>query len=176
MRADKITRKKISTNLPLERKEKQEFPRGTKGIMFCSRCGIAYYKKSWHHALEEYKSLPEDAPVKFVLCPACQMIQNKQFEGEVKIKNIPEKEADGVARLVEGYGSRAYERDPLHRVIDIKKNKGERGTDLLVTTTENQLANKLANKIKDAFNKVRITRSFSSGPSDVAYITVEFVG
>lgn len=43
-----------------------------------------------------------------------------------------------------------------------------------VTVTENQLANKLAKKIKDHFNKVTAKTRFAGAPSDVAEVTIEF--
>ena len=42
-----------------------------------------------------------------------------------------------------------------------------------ITTTENELANKLAHKIKDSFN-VKSKTKFAPEPSDVAEITIEF--
>lgn len=158
------------------RNDEREVPRGEKGIVFCSECGAVHYMKSWRHALEEYKSLSENASVKFKLCPACEMIKNHQFEGRVIIAHIPEKKADEVVRLVENFGARAYEHDVLHRIIEIKKAKDKKGASLVVTTTENQLANKLADKIKQTFHGVKVGRSFSPAPSDVEYITIEFLG
>lgn len=176
MRNNKTARQKIKTKLPLERTEKSEFPKGLKGVTFCNNCGVAYYKKSWHHSLHGYKSLSQDVEINFSLCPACKMIKNNQFEGEVSVKNIPEDEVQGVIKLVEGYGRRAYDDDPLDRVISIKRMpRGTGKEDVIITTTENQLAKKMAKKIKDAFNKVKITYSFSKAPSDVVYVDVEFL-
>lgn len=158
------------------RNDEHEVPKGEKGIVFCSECGAVHYMKSWRHALEEYKSLSENASVKFRLCPACEMIKNHQFEGRVTVTHIPEKEEGEVARLIENFGARAKERDVLHRLIEIKKTRSAKGVDLVVTTTENQLANKLADKIKETFHHVKLSRSFSSAPSDVEYVTIEFTG
>lgn len=176
MRKDKRSRIKINTKLPRRRNDEHEFPKGVKGITLCKDCSIAFYKKSWHHNLRGHKSLSPDIQVKFDLCPACRMIKNNQFEGEVNITQIPEKEVGGVIKLVEGYGRRAYEDDPLDRIISIRRlPRGTGYEDVVVTTTENQLAQRIANKVRDAFNKVKIVRSFSKEPSDVVFITVEFL-
>ncbi len=58
----------------------------------------------------------------------------------------------------------------MDRLINLKKTEGG----FIATTTENQLAVKLAKKIKDVFKKVDYKISYSSSPSDVAYITLNF--
>ncbi|MBI2037006.1 MAG: hypothetical protein HYT14_01435, partial [Candidatus Liptonbacteria bacterium] len=119
-----------------ERTERREFPKGAKGIVFCDTCGITYYKKAWHHNLRHFKSFEKDVPVVFRTCPACQMIKNKQYEGLVRLVNVPPKLQRELERLIRNYGERAYQRDPLDRVIAAKKTK----SGYEVTTTENQLA------------------------------------
>lgn len=147
-----------------------EFPKGVKGIVFCGTCGIAYYKKSWHRNLRYFKSFEKDMPVAFRTCPACQMIKNKQYEGMVRLVGVPKNLQGEVERLIRGYGERAEQRDPLDRVIGIKKVSNG----FEVTTTENQLAQKLARKITETFKTARLAVSHSARPSDVAFITVTF--
>lgn len=149
----------------------EEFGGGKKGITVCEECDAAYYKKFWHHSLLNLKSAKEDTLVNFTLCPACQMIKNKQFEGKITILNIPEELSEELVNLIKGFCGRAYSRDPMDRLIELKKSKGK----MVVTTTENQLANKLAKKIKDTFNKVKVKTTFSKDPSDFADIRVEFL-
>ena len=98
------------------------------------------------------------------------MIKNRQFEGEIIIKNIPSKIFSEIEHLTTIFSRRAYERDPMDRLIAIKKNKNE----MVITVTENQLAVKIAKKIKDTFKKVDIKISYSPSPSDVAYVKLEF--
>jgi NMD protein affecting ribosome stability and mRNA decay len=167
-----VFRKQYNVKLPKSRHEVEEF-KGKKAIILCEKCGIAYYKKSWHHHLEGFKSLekkPEKKLVKFILCPACKIIKNKQYEGLITIKNIPAKFNQELDRFIEGYGRRAYERDPLDRVIGIKKS----GSTWEVTTTENELAEKLACKIQETFCKLKPKVSFSPEPSDAVYIKIDF--
>src|SRR3990167_7774710 len=137
-------RKAYNVNLPKSKRESEEFGGGKKGLVLCKKCTSAYYKKSWHHDIAGLKNYEKYWPVHFAVCPACQMIHNKQYEG---------------------------------RIINLEKPLPagrQDGSDWTVTTTENQLANKLAKKIKDAFSKVKSKTKFAGDPSDVVEITIEF--
>lgn len=146
------------------------------GLIICKNCDAVYYKKFWHRNLRHYKNLKEDLAVKFALCPACEMIKNKQFEGEIIIKNIPIKIKSDLINLAKTFSKRALERDPMHRLIDIKEAKDG----LKITTTENQLAVKLAKKIKETFKFARAGKeaelkiAYSPAPSDVVYVKIIF--
>ncbi len=152
------------------RHEAEEFP-AKKGIVLCDDCGAAYFKKRWFHGLEKI-NIPEksDLPVSHAICPACSMIKNGQYEGRITMKNFPEESAQELEGLVRGYAERAHDRDPMDRVIDINKD----GQNWVITTTENQLANKLAQKIKSAFSKAKSRTKFAPEPSDVAEIVIDF--
>ena len=166
--------KKFSGKIISTRTEEHEVPKGKLGLVFCKDCSAVYYKKSWHHNLRNFKSIREDLPIKFSLCAACKMIKNKQFEGEITIKNIPSGIFNELEHLIMTFGRRAFERDPMDRIIAVKKNKNE----MTITVTENQLAVKLAKKIKDTFKsaswRIEMKISYSPQPSDVAYVKLEF--
>jgi NMD protein affecting ribosome stability and mRNA decay len=164
--------------LPKSQHEVEEFA-AKKGLVLCSECGAVYYKKHWHHSIEKL-NLSEtgrvskgkkDISLKFVYCPACLMIKNHQYEGRIIIKNLPDKYAGQLRELVEAFCRRAYERDPMDRLIGIKKS-GIKNWE--ITLSENELANKLTHKIKDTFNEAKSEVRFASEPSDVAEITLEF--
>lgn len=165
-----LKRKQYDNKIILPRTEEHELPKGGQGLLLCKECNAAYYKKSWHRNLRNFKNLREDLPVKFSLCPACKMIRNKQFEGEIVISGVPADVEDNLIHLVELFGRRAEQKDNQHRIISIQKNRAE----LVITTTENQLAVKIAKKIRDTFKKVNIKTSYSPRPSDAAYIKLEF--
>lgn len=164
-------RKQYDSKIILRRREEHEIPKGKAGIVFCKDCGAVYYKKSWRHNLRDYKNLKNNSPVNFVFCPACEMIKNNQFEGRIIIENIPEKNLEDLGRLIESFCHRAYLRDPLDRLIKVKKPKA--GV-LEITTTENQLAAKLAKKIKEVFKKITEQISYSASPGDTVYIRMKF--
>jgi len=149
----------------------EKFSKSGPGLIFCDGCQAVYYKKSWHHNLRNYKNLKENLPVKFLLCPACRMIKNKQFEGEIIVKNAPARIKNNLINLVKAFCRRAYQKDPLDRLIAVKETRDG----IKITTTENQLAVKLAKKIKDVFKKVKLKISYSPAPSDTTYIILEFL-
>ncbi|MBI3046173.1 MAG: hypothetical protein HYY86_01340 [Candidatus Harrisonbacteria bacterium] len=169
----KKTAKRLNFKNPRLRRDAHEFPGGGKGLVICEKCDIFYYQKSWHHNADAFiaKRENKDLPVKFAVCPACQMIKNRQYEGEVIIRNVPEKLKNEVINLANAYCDRAFLKDPLDRLAAI----GFVGSDISVRVTENQLANKLGKKIKDAFNKVKTKTSFQKSPGDVARVIVEFL-
>lgn len=165
-----IFRKPHNIKLPKSQHEVEEFS-AEKGLVLCKDCGVCYYKKRWHAGLEKLNLPEKDQPMHFASCPACTMINNKQYEGRVTIKNFPDNQSEQLEKLVEGFGNRAYDRDPMDRVIEIKKLGNGNWQ---ITTTENELANKLAHKIKDTFNKLKSEIRFAPEPSDVAEITIKF--
>lgn len=169
-------KKSYNVKLPKSQHAVEEFGGGKAGLQMCSTCGAVYYKKHWHHDLESLNKSEstnvskKDTMVKFVLCPACAMIKNNQYEGRALIKNVPKESVQKLEALIENFGQSAYELDSMHRLIGIKKS----GADWEVTLTENQLANRLAKKIKAEFNTVKTKTHFVPEPSDVAEVTVEF--
>lgn len=175
-------KRQYNKEIPVSRTGKKEFPSGEKGVVLCPGCHSVYRRKFWHRdnkdnqksqALSLLASRGLNKNKKFILCPACQMIKNKEFEGKLTISDFsPVLEAD-LNRLIKNFCQRAFERDPLHRLIGIKNDSGI----LTVTTTENQLAVKLAKKIKEVFgkNKIQIKISYSPEPGDAVYIKINFV-
>ncbi|KKT74294.1 MAG: hypothetical protein UW74_C0026G0006 [Candidatus Giovannonibacteria bacterium GW2011_GWC2_44_8] len=113
--------KSYPLRLPPSRTEFEEFGLARAGRAVCSGCGSFYFEKSWHHPSRD-KSKIYGAP--FIMCPACRMIKDRVFEGEL--------------------------------------------------ITENQLANKLAKKIKDAFNRVDIRIANARAPSDFNLVKIAF--
>ena len=150
-------------------KEREEFGSGKKGLIMCPNCKAAYYKKSWHHDITHFEG-KEDVSVKFALCPADQMINNRQYEGKVVVKNLPKELEAEVANLIKNIGFSAFEKEPMHRLISIEKVKGE----LVALTTENELAVSMAKKIGESYKKAKVKISFGREPSDVAIAVVEF--
>ena len=144
-----------------------------KGVAVCPECHNTLYKKEWHHplgtTLEQAKFAKKG--ISFKICPACKMIKDHVYEGEIKITNVPAKFDVELVRLLTSYNARAQKNDPQDRIIEIKKQK--RG--YWITTTENQLAVTLAKKIKRVFNKVDVKISYSREPYEVGRITVNFL-
>ncbi len=149
---------------------------GKKGLLICETCKAVYFEKRWHRNMEALNNkesraaFEHDTPTKFTLCPACAMIKNGQYEGRVRINNIPPDFMKDLEGLINGFCERAYERDSMHRLIALDKKDGE----WTVTLTENQLAHKLGQKIKDVFNAAKVETHFAPEPSGAAEVKVTF--
>lgn len=143
-----------------------------KGIVLCERCHGVLYQKQWHHADSARVNAAKlsGLPVHIRLCPACKMIINKQWEGEIFVEAIPQKYEAEVLHLAVAYGKRAEKHDPQDRIIEIKKEKA--GYHL--KTTENQLAVKLAKKMHQVFPKTELRISYAQDPAESARVVLTF--
>ena len=157
-----------------ERSEFQEFGAPKNSYQFCRECEAIYYNKSWHHPetfdINEIQ-MRHGQTMPTTLCPACKMIADHQYEGILTITNIPKKSVGELYHMIQAYGHRAYAEDCQHRIINFYHPNLELWT---VTTTENQLANKLGQKIKDVFDKVTVKISYSAQPDDLMRVNVHF--
>ena len=185
------TRGKFGLRIPRSKKIEQEYGPGRTDILVCKKCGAFYWHKSWHHRLSDYPKLKESKEVRFVLCPACQMILDKKYEGEIILRNVPEAFKGDIKKLIESYGKRAFETDPMDRIISIKEERlrrvsteRKRGAasrkefkglnNIRILTTENQLAKRLAKKINEVYGrKLRLFISHSH-QEDVSRIKIDF--
>lgn len=141
--------KDFSWHFPKSKKEEQECAKGRKDILVCRECNAFYWYKSWHHHLNDYPELKENKNINFGLCPACRMIEQGKYEGEILIENIDSEKEGQLKNLINNFSEIAFEKDPMDRIISIEKvAKGI----LRVLTTENQMAKQLAKKVKKAFN------------------------
>ncbi len=151
-----------------------EFRKAPKGILICKRCSACFYKKSWHHSGDQFISehKKRDMPVSFASCPACWMEMHNQFEGKLIIKNFPEKQMTELFNLIRAYCKRAYLRDSQDRLIRSERGKGN----AVLYFTENQLAMRLAKKIRDRFKRVEIRPHYAKKSWDSASIELTFRG
>jgi len=97
------------------------------------------------------------------------MIKDRRFEGKITIKKVPQKVSAELVNLATTFSHRAYQKDPLDRLIGVKPIAGG----FEVTTTEKQLAVKLAKKIRDVFKKVTMKISYAKSSSEIVFITLE---
>jgi len=172
-----MTRWQYNTEFPVQATRKDKSFSGKKGVIFCPNCHSVYYRKAWHHSQNKVPSfLPNRQADKFQvlrkLCSACLMIKNKEFAGQLTIVNFPLALKTDLIKLIDNFCQRAYRNNTLHRLIDIKNINN----DLVVATTENQLAVKLAKKIKEVFNKnkIQLKISYSPEPNNAVYVKVNF--
>lgn len=161
-------RNKHRRGLKLSRHAEAEFGPGRTDIIFCPEGPEVYYYKSWHHNLLRYPYLKETKPVYFKLCPFHQMKKNRQWEGEVRISDVPEKYRAQVLQTAENVSREAYRRDPMHRILNIKSAKKE----IIIYTSENQLAQKIARKISESFKNNFSRPKISRGRGSDAVLIV----
>jgi len=159
-------RKKIERS----KKEEQEHGAGKKDFVICEKCNAVYYYKSWKHGFADYKHLNEDKQVNFRVCPACQMIKDKKFEGKVVFESVPSEYKEDILKNIKNTGERAYKRDPMDRIIEVKESRDN----IEVTTTENQLARNIARQVERAHKGAKARIQWSQEES-VARIVVRFM-
>jgi hypothetical protein len=177
---------KFQVRLPKAKKEEAEFGPGKTAVLICKTCQAVYFYKNWHRRLGEFPR-EKSKDVKFTLCPACQMVRDRKFEGEIILENVPGKFKESIKRLAVNFGKRATAADPMDRVISIKEEKIKRApasekrgalsrkeiegkTRMRILTTENQLAKRLAKKINDVYGRkleIKITHSLKEDTSRV---------
>jgi len=161
------------TNLPKSAVEagprkKERYP----SFAVCKKCHDVYYKKSWHYETDFLNDKELDGlEIKSVLCPADTMVRDGLYEGMMRVEDVPQKYRVELLNLIKGYGRRARMRDSQVRIIEIIQKKGE----VVVTTTENQLASKLGKKIKETFKNVEVNISHSKEPYQVTRVDVVFI-
>ena len=142
------------------------------GFISCSRCHNVLYNKKWQKLDGEVllKISPEGKIAKEVICPVCKMITEGDYEGEVIVKSIPEDQQMNVLDLIMAFGKRAEEHDCEDRIIEVKKD----GNTIRVTTTDNQLAVRLAKKIHESHKKSDIEIKYSEEPQKTSHAVVTF--
>ena len=133
------------------KKKKESAKKHGKNLIFCSECGIVYFNKAWHHNLRNLKSIKEDAGVKFILCPVCQMIKNNDWRGELIISNLSKKYFQEVKNLIDNTVKMAFEKNPLERII----KKEAKSDSYRVLVSENQLIHRLVHELKKTCTKVK---------------------
>ncbi len=152
-----------------------QYGRSHAGVVECPQCHNVHFKKRWHaslSALPEYKAGEAITMSAHETCPACTMIKTHRFEGEIFIEGFPEHLSAEMLNMIRNFGETATGQDPQDRIIATEKTpRGYR-----VTTTENQLADRLAKKIKDAFNTVDLHFAHAAEPHEVVRIHVTFTG
>jgi len=151
-----------SSHYPKSRKEEQEYGPAKKDIVICSECSAVYWYKSWHHQLGKYKHLSEDKQIRFELCPACKMVKDKKFEGQIFVEHIPAGIRREVEQLIYNVADRAYKRDSQDRVLMLRAYKKD---GFEVRTSENQLALSIGKQIQRAYKNSSIDIQLSDKES-----------
>ena len=146
-----------------------------KGATICKGCMHILYRKSWMHPKHaSHKTLEEANKSKTTtLCPACTMATRHLYEGEIVIQGVPEKFQMELTNLIHSYSRKAVDRDSQHRVLEFKKTSS---TTYRITTSENQLAVRLAKKITEVFRgMINFYISHSREPYEIGRVRLAFI-
>ncbi|MEF8846867.1 MAG: hypothetical protein V5A57_00290 [Candidatus Paceibacterota bacterium] len=151
--------------------DEDKYDSGKEDYIICPDCNSVYEGKGWHHHSEfDIERLKKEEEVRFEQCPACKMIEDKYFQGEIIIENPPANQKEQIKNTAQNYGEKAFKKDPLDRVISIGEKKVERPTaqekrgkesrdevkgrtDIRILTTENQLAVRIAKKVNESLGR-----------------------
>jgi len=160
---------------PRNRKaQREEYWRERAGIVICPSCGNVHYKKRWWHNDDQglRKLVVLDyRKAAHTRCPACAMVGKHLYEGELMVEDIPSKFRKDLAQLLKHFGKTATEIDPQDRIIAVERKGGT----WRITTTENQLADRLAKKIRESLKKhAHVHISHSKEPYEVDRVRVTF--
>ncbi len=150
--------------------QNEEFGRERGGLEICPTCLNIHFKKKWHHPGDAGAASLKNNRTSLKVCPACAMIKRHTFEGELWIRDVPERLKQDLRNLIVAYGERATQKDPQDRIINIENQPGG----YRVTTTENQLAVKLGKKIKDVFRSVGLKINHTREPAEVSRVNLRF--
>lgn len=151
--------------------QRNQYGVARKGAAICEHCRNVFYRKRWQRASMGLPLISSsNTRIYFVVCPACQMAKNRLFEGELILKNVPARYEHEFIRLVEAYGRRAKAKDPQDRILGVQRRR----SGFRVTTTENQLAVRLAKKIRESFHDVDIRITHSREPYEVSRVVATF--
>lgn len=168
--------RKSGQRVPQRGREAQheQFGRQPKELVLCPSCQNVKFQKHWHSkkegsGFENFRS--QKGLLKRERCPACSMIANHTFEGELFLQGFPDKYRTELLNLIAAFGRRAEERDPQDRIIAVENA----ASGLRVTTTEDETAVKLARKIEDAYKTVDLSISYSSEPNEVSRVHLEYL-
>lgn len=152
------------------RKDVAEFRTGKKEFVQCPECKNVYYKKSWHHNLNQKSKVKDQKSIRFEVCPACKMAKDGRFEGQMVTENVPKDIHAEAVGLIKNLGDRATEVDPQDRITEIKDGENK----IEVFTTENQLAKRIARRIKETYGKKVKQKITYSQEEDVVRVHLTF--
>jgi hypothetical protein len=125
-------------------------PKALRGPLVCERCGAMYIKRRWTLTPPERTAgLEAIAAPRPAICPACRMIAEARFGGEVRISGaFAASHREEIERLIKGEAARAAADNPLARIVHIDRTGGR----LIVRTTTEHLAKRLGQALHKALH------------------------
>lgn len=118
------------------------------GTAVCHECHAVHQNGCWRLEERLYREAIKAAKVHFVVCPACQKQRDRQPGGIVTLTSdfIP-LHREEILNLIRNEDLRARQNNPLERVMEIQED----GEQMLVTTTNEKLAQRLGRALCRAY-------------------------
>lgn len=98
------------------------------------------------------------------------MIKNGEYEGLITIRDVPSNISRELIGLTRNYCTQAQTKDPMDRLISIKREPKE----ITIKTTENQLAHKLARHIVRTYKGAKDRTTYGKNAHMLARIEITF--
>ncbi|OGW50836.1 MAG: hypothetical protein A2078_15570 [Nitrospirae bacterium GWC2_57_9] len=125
-------------------------PRGASQVSVCERCHAVYRNKRWYADEKMYDGTVKSPGISKILCPACLKIRDNFPGGIVTLKgSYVESHRQELLNLIRNEEDRARGFNPLERIISVRENGFGA---LIVSTTNEKLAQRLGRAIKKAFH------------------------
>ena len=122
---------------------------GTQRLSLCEGCHSVYRNKRWYADAALYESLRKNPAVADTVCPACLKIRDNFPGGIVTLKgSYVFTHRQGLLNLIRNEEERARSVNPLERVMSMREDGFGK---LVVTTTNEKLAQRLGRAIRKAF-------------------------
>ncbi len=126
-----------------ESKEKQGA-----GKYVCRRCGAFCQEKHWYMDNDQLKQLVRKNHLTETLCPGCDRIDRRLWEGEVILESpLLEEQKDTVMALIKHTEGKAWHDNPHSRIAEVETNKGR----MRILTTTKWLAQRIGKQFYKSF-------------------------
>ena len=118
------------------------------GTLFCPQCKAISTQKRWFLDDDLYEKLKDDSSAQPTLCPACQQIEKRQYDGEVVLSGprVTEHKQE-VLNLVYNEETRGRESNPLVRLASVE----DRGDSIYILTINQSFAQRLGKAVQAAY-------------------------
>lgn len=169
------TVKKAKKKYNLSYKEKYSskdpyLPKKAKGIAICEGCYSVYRNKRWYAGQMPFKEVIKKHEAIKVVCPACLKIRDNFPGGILTLKGkdslLYKKD---LMNLIRNEEERARGLNPLERIMSIKEDGYG---NIIISTTNEKLAQRLGREIKKAFHG-RVSYQWSH---DNKLLRVDWIG
>lgn len=118
------------------------------GTVICRSCHAVHQYERWSLDPKIHDEAVKSEDVRYITCPACRKLHDRQPGGIVTLTSdfIPEHRQE-ILNLIRNEDVRARNVNPLERVMGIEED----GTEIVVTTTNEKLAQRLGRALFRAY-------------------------